>query len=71
VKGYADSTGDKSDNKDLSKQRAQAVADYMAKNGIDQDRIEVRGKGEKDPVADNDTAAGRAKNRRVEIVARD
>jgi outer membrane protein OmpA-like peptidoglycan-associated protein len=71
VKGYTDNTGDKSDNKDLSKERAQAVADYMAKNGIQQDRIEVRGKGEKDPVADNDTATGRAKNRRVEVIARD
>jgi outer membrane protein OmpA-like peptidoglycan-associated protein len=70
VKGYTDNTGDKGDNKDLSKERAQAVADYLAKNGIPQDRIEVRGKGEKDPAATNDTEAGRAKNRRVEIIAR-
>jgi len=71
VNGYADNTGDRSDNKDLSKERAQAVADYLANNGIAKDRIEVRGKGERKPVATNDTEAGRAKNRRVEIIARD
>jgi outer membrane protein OmpA-like peptidoglycan-associated protein len=70
VKGYTDNTGDRGDNKDLSKARAEAVADYLSKNGIPKDRIEVRGKGEKDPAATNDTEAGRAKNRRVEIIAR-
>jgi outer membrane protein OmpA-like peptidoglycan-associated protein len=70
VNGYTDNTGEKGDNKDLSKQRAQAVADFLASNGIPKDRIEVRGKGEKNPAASNDTEAGRAKNRRVEIIAR-
>lgn len=71
VNGYTDATGDRGDNKDLSKDRAQAVADYLASNGIDKDRIEVRGKGERNPAATNETTAGRAQNRRVEIIARD
>ena len=71
VKGYADATGDKSDNKDLSKDRAQAVADFLTQNGIEDDQIDVIARGEKDPVASNDTEEGREQNRRVEIMVKE
>jgi outer membrane protein OmpA-like peptidoglycan-associated protein len=71
VKGYTDETGDKSDNKALSKERAEAVADFLQQNGgIEEDQIEVIGRGEKDPAASNETAEGREQNRRVEIMVR-
>jgi outer membrane protein OmpA-like peptidoglycan-associated protein len=68
VKGYTDSEGSDSDNKELSTRRAQAVADSLQKSGIPSSRIRVEGHGEADPIADNDSEAGRAANRRVEIV---
>ncbi|HTI60570.1 OmpA family protein [Mucilaginibacter sp.] len=52
----------------LSKQRASAVKNYLAANSIDTLRLTTMGKGETEPIADNKTAAGRAQNRRVEIV---
>ncbi len=66
VIGYTDSTGPEEYNLNLSLRRAQAVADYLESLGIDD--IEVRGEGEANPVADNSTREGRAKNRRVEII---
>jgi outer membrane protein OmpA-like peptidoglycan-associated protein len=68
VKGYTDSEGSDSDNKELSTRRAQAVADSLQKSGIPASRLRVEGRGEADPIADNDSEAGRASNRRVEIV---
>ncbi|MDW6093593.1 OmpA family protein [Vibrio rhizosphaerae] len=67
VTGYTDSTGSKEYNQSLSLKRAQAVADQLVSQGIDADRISVRGLGESHPVASNDTKEGRAKNRRVEV----
>jgi OOP family OmpA-OmpF porin len=66
--GYTDSIGTDAYNMKLSERRATAVKDYLIKEaGIDSSKITVVGHGEADPVADNKTAEGRAKNRRVEI----
>ncbi len=65
--GHTDSVGSDAYNQKLSERRAAAVKAYMASKGIDEKRIFTEGKGEKQPVADNKSAAGRAKNRRVEI----
>jgi OOP family OmpA-OmpF porin len=67
VDGYTDSIGTEAYNQRLSERRANAVRSYMVSQGIDASRITARGYGESHPVADNKTAEGRAKNRRVEI----
>jgi len=68
VEGYTDAQGPTEQNQRLSQKRAQAVADHLIARGVDQKRVSVAGRGEADPVADNDTADGRANNRRVQIV---
>lgn len=65
--GHTDSVGTDAYNQKLSERRATAVKAYMVSKGIDEKRVYTEGKGEKQPVADNKTDAGRAKNRRVEI----
>ena len=65
--GHTDSVGADGYNQKLSEKRAQAVKDYLTSKGTDASRVYVEGKGEKQPVADNKSAEGRAKNRRVEI----
>jgi len=65
--GHTDSVGSDAYNQKLSLRRAQAVKAYLVSKGIDKTRIYTEGKGEKQPVADNKTKEGRAKNRRVEI----
>jgi OOP family OmpA-OmpF porin len=65
VDGHTDSTGSAKYNQALSERRAQAVADYLASNGIGEHRMTVKGYGQDRPVADNSTAEGRAHNRRV------
>ena len=67
IAGYADSTGTAAINKRLSMARAGAVRDYLIGKGVSPSRLEVRGHGSRRPVADNDTQAGRAENRRVEM----
>jgi len=67
VTGYTDSVGSDAYNQALSVRRAAAVKAFLVSEGIDAGIIDVMGKGESDPVASNDTAAGRAENRRVEI----
>ena len=67
VSGHTDSDGSSSGNLRLSKNRAQAVANYLKAKGITLDRITVEGFGESKPIADNKTAAGKQKNRRVEM----
>ena len=67
VDGHTDSTGDDSYNFGLSQRRALAVADYLNGQGVDGRRFSVVGFGESRPIASNDTADGRAANRRVEI----
>ena len=65
VAGHTDSDGTAEYNEGLSSRRAQTVRDYLANNGVDADRMTVRGYGESQPIADNGTAAGKAQNRRV------
>lgn len=67
VEGHTDSTGKDSYNMTLSQQRAQSVKDYLVNHQIMSARISTRSYGETRPVASNDTANGRALNRRVEI----
>ncbi len=67
VTGNTDSTGSAEYNLNLSKQRAAAVAAYLQGQGVAANRFEVLGLGSSNPIASNDTAAGRAENRRVEI----
>jgi outer membrane protein OmpA-like peptidoglycan-associated protein len=68
VEGYTDAQGSESKNLELSQQRADAVREYLEQRGVDAERIRAVGKGESNPIASNDTAEGRATNRRVEIV---
>jgi OOP family OmpA-OmpF porin len=65
--GHTDAIGTDSYNQRLSVRRAEAVKAYLVSKGIEKNRVYTEGKGEKQPVADNKTAEGRAKNRRVEI----
>lgn len=67
VIGYTDSIGSADYNVGLSLRRATAVAEYLVSQGVSADLIDVSGMGEADPVASNDTAEGRAQNRRVEV----
>ncbi len=67
VFGHTDSTGSDQHNFDLSQRRALAVANYLNAQGVDQRRFAVTGFGKTRPIASNDTAQGRAQNRRVEI----
>ena len=68
VEGHTDSIGSDAYNQKLSERRAQAVRDYMVSQGIDAARISVKGWGKTKPIASNKTEAGRAENRRVEII---
>jgi outer membrane protein OmpA-like peptidoglycan-associated protein len=65
--GHTDNVGSDATNDPLSIQRAQSTRQYLAARGVDPNRVMVAGRGEREPVADNSTDAGRARNRRVEI----
>ena len=67
VEGHTDSTGPEELNKKLSLKRAQIVANYLLKAGIEQKHIKIFGRGEHSPLASNQSPAGRAVNRRVEV----
>jgi OOP family OmpA-OmpF porin len=67
VAGYTDNRGKESLNKRLSQQRAEAVMKYLVNGGIKSSRLTAKGYGPADPVASNNTAEGRAANRRVEL----
>lgn len=67
IEGHTDNVGEEDANEDLSSERAKAVMDYLISKGIDDDRVSKEGFGETQPIADNNTAAGRAKNNRIEI----
>ena len=71
VEGFTDSTGSSAHNQDLSERRASAVRSALQLQGINRDRISVRGYGETNPIADNNTAGNRQLNRRVEIILSD
>jgi len=68
IEGHTDSAGAETYNQELSENRALAVRDFLAANGIDPQRITARGYGEDYPVASNATQTGRQDNRRVEVV---
>jgi outer membrane protein OmpA-like peptidoglycan-associated protein len=68
VEGYTDSTGSDPFNQKLSEQRADTVREYLLSQGLNPQSITASGYGKAYPVASNDTAAGRAMNRRVEMV---
>ena len=70
VIGHSDSLGNAEANKELSRKRAAAVADYLGQRGVRRDRLVVDSRGELEPITDNATEAGRAQNRRVEMVIR-
>ena len=67
LSGYTDNIGTERYNQGLSERRVNSVKDYVVKKGVDGGRVSGQGFGESKPIADNKTAAGRAKNRRVEI----
>ncbi|HTD22643.1 MAG TPA: OmpA family protein [Terriglobales bacterium] len=68
VEGHTDNTGSDEFNQTLSEKRASSVRDYLVVQGLTADSISATGLGKTDPIADNTTAAGRQKNRRVEII---
>lgn len=65
--GHTDSTGSDTLNDRLSVQRAESARQYLAARGVDPARVVIAGRGEREPIADNATEAGRARNRRVEV----
>jgi OOP family OmpA-OmpF porin len=67
IEGHTDSDGEDAYNLDLSNRRAQSVVNWLVAQGIDATRLGPVGKGEAEPVASNDTADGKALNRRVDI----
>ncbi|MCB9565869.1 MAG: OmpA family protein [Myxococcales bacterium] len=67
ISGHTDSDGSADHNRDLSRRRAEAVKQYLVDKGIEGKRIETRGAGPDEPVADNKTARGKAQNRRIEF----
>jgi OOP family OmpA-OmpF porin len=68
VDGYTDSVGTDAYNQRLSVRRADAVKEYLERHGVAASRLTARGFGETNPVASNETAEGRAQNRRVELI---
>ena len=71
VVGHTDNTGSDAINEPLSLRRAESVRGYLEDRGIKADRIEVAGRGSREPVVANDSAEDRARNRRVEIFLRE
>ena len=67
ISGHTDNTGSAPINTKLSEARAKVVVDYLVQKGIDRSRMNFKGYGSLQPVAENTTVAGRAKNRRVEF----
>lgn len=67
IVGHTDSTGSDAINNPLSVNRAASARDYLVARGVDGRRIQIDGRGAREPIADNNTDAGRAKNRRIEI----
>ncbi|HEU5135702.1 MAG TPA: OmpA family protein [Steroidobacteraceae bacterium] len=68
IEGYTDSMGSDEMNQSLSQRRADAVKGYLVGQGVSSTRLSASGRGENSPVADNESAAGRQQNRRVEVV---
>lgn len=70
LRGFTDNRGDRAHNLDLSERRARAVLEWLVAHGIERNRLEAHGFGDTQPIADNNTQAGRARNRRVDFVIR-
>jgi outer membrane protein OmpA-like peptidoglycan-associated protein len=68
IQGYTDSVGSEDSNQRLSERRADSVKSYLTGQGVSSIRLSAAGKGQNNPVADNDSAAGRQQNRRVEVI---
>ncbi len=68
IQGHTDSDGDGAYNQDLSERRAASVKNYLASNGISEDRLTTTGYGETNPVTSNNTSDGKTKNRRIEFL---
>ncbi len=68
IEGFTDSMGSEEMNQSLSERRASSVKNYLVGQGVSSARLSSSGRGENSPVADNDSAAGRQQNRRVEVV---
>jgi OmpA-OmpF porin, OOP family len=68
IEGHTDKVGNAASNQTLSEQRAQSVMNLLINKGISKERLTSKGWGQSNPVADNRTEEGKAKNRRVEIV---
>jgi len=67
ITGHTDGIGSAAYNEKLSVRRAESVRNYLTAHGIAADKIKIAGKGKTDPIADNKTEEGRAKNRRVDV----
>lgn len=67
IVGHTDSVGEERYNQNLSERRADSAADYIISQGIGAVRVDTEGRGESEPIGDNDTEAGRQENRRVEV----
>lgn len=67
IEGHTDNVGDPTTNLRLSQARADAIKAFLVENGLPAEQIQTKGYGDKEPIADNQTAAGRAQNRRVEL----
>lgn len=70
IAGHTDSQGRKAKNTALSRERAQSVAQWLIKRGVDKQRIKTIGYGSERPIADNSSESGRTKNRRIEFIVR-
>ena len=68
IEGHTDSRGREAANLDLSQRRAASVRKFLVEHGVDEGRLDSEGYGQTQPIADNRTAAGRGKNRRVEFM---
>jgi outer membrane protein OmpA-like peptidoglycan-associated protein len=71
IQGYTDSVGDEENNQELSERRANSVKAYLIAQGIEATRLLAVGKGRSDPIAGNDSRAGRQQNRRAEVIIKD
>ena len=71
IVGHTDSTGSDAINNPLSVERARSVKDYLSARGVASSRIETMGRGSREPIADNSSDSGRARNRRVEMYLRE
>jgi outer membrane protein OmpA-like peptidoglycan-associated protein len=67
IVGHTDSTGSDAINNPLSVNRAQSARDYLVARGVNSSRISIDGRGSREPIADNATESGRARNRRIDI----